>query len=280
LSKGVLIEQEILHLLEKKHLRFTPTDLEKEVRRNIPCAGRRHFRAALRKLVSNGRLVYTQHFSTTHLEMNCRSPFRVSNRIIIAPGNYNKPHDQKKIIIKLQDGYAFGAGDHPTTRLVLQALDFVLGPTQEGVGRKINHVLDIGTGTGILAIAAAGMGVSRVVAIDTDPAACLQAKNNVALNGYAQSIKIVQKSLDHVSGDKFDLLMANLRPPTLRQLFDNMLAISSENSTWILSGFRTEERKQINKYMPIEMSEIVWERVQHDWVAFAVNGKHGTEEGF
>lgn len=277
MSNGLLIKQTILQLLKKKQLRFTPFDLEREVRRKITGATRHQFRKTLRSLTSNGQLVYTQHFSTTHLEINYRLPFQVSNRITLVSANDCRGHDSKALILKLQDGYAFGAGDHPTTRMVLRAIDYLLDPTQVGGGQQVNHALDIGTGTGILAIAAAGLGIGQVVGIDIDPDACFQAKKNVALNGYCQSISIWNKSLDQLSDGKFDLLMANLRPPTLRQLFDKMLSFSSDHSQWILSGFRTEEGQQVKKNLPKEMSEIVWEEAQYDWAAFAVNRKTGAE---
>jgi ribosomal protein L11 methyltransferase len=185
-----------------------------------------------------------------------------------------------KIVLKLQDGYAFGAGDHPTTRMMLRALDLILESKTENSAEQVDQALDIGTGTGILAIAAAGLGVGRVDAIDIDPAACRQAQNNVDLNGHTQCINVRQKSLDPFWSSKYDLLMANLRPPTLGQLFDGMLAVSSEHSKWILSGFRIDECEQIKKRLPKEMSEFVWEEEQYDWVAFVVNRKIGAGNNF
>ena len=267
------IELEILNLLQNEHLRLTPLDLEKAIKRKFPDTTRRQFQVVLRHLVSQGELTYSQHYSTTHVEFNYHRAIQISERIMLSPSNIDTRATSNRIVIKLEDGFAFGAGDHPTTRMVLRGLDDILSLSHENGTGIIESALDIGTGTGVLALAAAALGVGRVEAIDIDPAACLQANKNVDLNGSSQVVNISRNTLDDFSNHRFDLVMANLRPPTLCNLRDQMLAISSCHAIWILSGFRVKESQRIKKSLPQSMSEILWEEDQNDWAAFAVKRK-------
>jgi len=100
--------------------------------------------------------------------------FRAGRRLVIKPTWRDYAPQPGDLIIELDPGMAFGSGLHPTTRLCLEALEDYLPP--EGT------VLDVGTGSGILAIAAARLGASRVLALDTDPLAVRVARENVGLN--------------------------------------------------------------------------------------------------
>ena len=264
------IKLEILNLLQNEHLRLTPLDLEKVISQKFPDTRRREYREIIRSLVSQGELTYTQHFSTTHFEFNYHRTFQVSEHIILDPSGIDIPANADRTVIKLEDGVTFGAGDHPTTRMVLRGLDFIFSKNYENQTGIIESALDIGTGNGVLALAAAALGVNRVKAIDIDPAACLQAKKNVALNGCTQTVHISRHSIEHYANHRFDLVMANLRPPTLNKLFGKMLDVSSSHALWILSGFRANEGLKLKNYLPTSMSEVVWEEDQHDWAAFAV----------
>ena len=267
------IKLEILNLLHNEHLRITPLNLEQAIRRKLPGTKRRLFREVVQSLCSQGQLSYTQHFSTTHIEINYNRPFQVSDRIVLTPNRFTQDFGTNCVVIKLQDGYTFGAGDHPTTRMILRGMDFILGPKRAKAENQVQMALDVGTGTGVLAIAAAALGADRVVAIDIDPMACIQAQKNVGLNGFKNTIRVSKQSLDHFSEHRFDLVMANLRPPTTRQLFSKILAVSSHQAKWIISGCRIKERDRLQKFLPPGMSEVIWEEDQHGWAAFAVKRK-------
>jgi ribosomal protein L11 methyltransferase len=218
-------------------------------------------------------LSYSQHFSTTHLEINYNKPFQASDNIIIAPSRFTENFETNGAVIKLDDGYTFGLGDHPTTRMILQGIDYILSANLTKSESQMKNALDVGTGTGVLAIAAAALGVDQVSAIDIDATACTEAQKNCCLNGFEHRIRVSQKSIDQFPDHRFDLLMVNLRPPTIRQLIQKMLAVSSRQATWIISGCRVAERVRLEKFLPQEISEVVWEQEQHDWSAFAVKRK-------
>jgi ribosomal protein L11 methyltransferase len=123
----------------------------------------------------------------------------------------------KDLLIELDPGMAFGSGLHPTTRLCLEALEDYVRPGQA--------VLDVGTGSGILSIAAARLGAARVLALDTDPLAVQIARENVALNR-VEAVVQVEVATVQISNDKYQITnvkrqtanvkfpASNLQPPT------------------------------------------------------------------
>ena len=262
------IKEAIIRLLTEAHLRLTPSDLERTIRRRYPSSQRKDIRMAIRDLVSQGKLAYTQHHSTTHLELNYNRPVYVGNRIVLTPSRLTTQTDSDRVNIKINDGTAFGAGDHPTTRMILQALDHLL----QGVGEvPAWRALDIGTGTGVLAIAAAMLGIPRVDAVDIEPAACHEAKKNVMLNKVAHCVQISDKSLDHFYGVKYDLILANLRPPTIIELIPTMKALSATSSKWILSGCRLDECERLKTYLPKPSYRVIWQADRTGWAALALD---------
>ena len=119
--------------------------------------------------------------------------------------------------ILLDPSVIFGSGFHPTTRLCLETLELVMLES----GEKIRRVADLGTGTGLLAIAAAKLGAEKVTALDNNPFACDVARHNVAMNGCDTQVDVQQYDLAKGLPDfeKYDLVIANLYKGLLIQLF-------------------------------------------------------------
>lgn len=264
------IKSEIMRLLENERLRITPSDLERELFRRIPNVTRAIIRSKVRELVSLGQLTYTQHFSTTHLEINYHRKVQVSDRIVLSLYEQACIDQSRHLTIHLRSGLAFGAGDHPTTRLVLKSMDEILAMKQRQMAFPIKQALDVGTGTGILAIAAAGLGVEKVVGVDIDPVACHEASRNVRLNKLGHRVRITSAPLEKLFDHQFDLVTMNLRPPTILKLCTNLMALSSPAAVWILSGFRKQEQNRVRRQLPKEMSKLLWQKDQNGWAAFAV----------
>ena len=145
-------------------------------------------------------------------------PLRLGKRLLVRPQWVDVELARGDIEIALDPGMAFGTGTHPTTQLCLEAMEAMAGPALD--------VLDLGCGSGILAIAAAKLGAGKVLALDIDPIAVRAARENAALNGIAQRIAVEQGSLETVisSARRFDLLMVNILARVILEMSGRGLA--------------------------------------------------------
>lgn len=131
--------------------------------------------------------------------------------------------------LRLVDGLAFGTGLHPTTRLCLEALEDLLDVVTPSCA------LDIGTGSGILALAALQRGVTRAVGVDIDADALSVAAENVRLNGAAGRLSLVRGGPDAVRG-AWSLIMANVRAAELIELAPALVRLLASRGRLVLSG--------------------------------------------
>lgn len=163
------------------------------------------------------------------------SPLKITNNITIVPiwlkENYVKSIDEK--IIYIEPGLAFGTGEHPTTKLALNCLEKI---DSYLVNNSRGTLIDVGTGTCILAIAAKLLGWQDVYAFDLDEKAIEEAKNTLLLNSEAGFIKIEQKNLLKNVNFKADVIIANIVADILIELIDDSYNILNENGILILSG--------------------------------------------
>ena len=139
------------------------------------------------------------------------------------------------IIINMDPGLAFGTGSHQTTSLCLEYLD-------NNPPKNID-VIDFGCGTGILAIAAAKLGASRVLAIDNDPQAIISSKDNV-INNQCESIIKTIHSEDEIDFESCDLLIANILINPLIELAPTFAALVNPDGELLLSGIL---KKQVDR---------------------------------
>jgi ribosomal protein L11 methyltransferase len=142
------------------------------------------------------------------------TPFRVGRLAVRPPWVPPPSPDGTSVDIVLDPGVVFGTGTHPTTADCLSLLDGLLART------SFERVLDLGTGTGLLAIAAAGLGCGRVLAVDVNPLAVTTARRNVVQNEMADRILTVVGRAETLAARPADLLMANLHHAATDQLID------------------------------------------------------------
>lgn len=167
-------------------------------------------------------------------------PIRLGKRILIRPLWIDleiKPND---IHIALDPGMAFGTGTHPTTQLCLEALEDTV---TNGI-----KVLDLGSGSGILAIAAAKLGAVDVLALDNDPVAVKSSIENIEVNGVADKITAQEGSLETVlhSARRFDLIVVNILARIIIQMCaDGLGNIVRPGGIAIFSGLTFEQVEDV-----------------------------------
>jgi ribosomal protein L11 methyltransferase len=187
-------------------------------------------------------------------------PVRISDSITIKPTweSYEKTHEGEKII-ELDPGMAFGTGTHPTTVLCIQSLEKVL---QEG-----DRVIDVGTGSGVLSIAAAMLGASEILALDLDEVAVNSAKQNVSINKVDHLVTVSQNNLlDDIEGC-YDLVVANILAEVIIRFVQNAARVLKQDGLFITSGIINSKKTLVKESLLQYGFEIVEELQMEDWVA-------------
>jgi len=195
-------------------------------------------------------------------------PVRVGRRLMIVPAWLNPPLARDDVPIRLDPGMAFGTGTHPTTQLCLAALERHLPPGAA--------VLDLGTGSGILAIAAARLGSGPVLALDIDPEAVRVARANVAANGVADPlrVRVEQGSLAEVLAGQFgapqptELVVANILARVIVQLLEQGLTRAvAPGGLLIVSGILDTQAYEVNAALKAQGLTLLAQEHMEDWVA-------------
>ncbi|HEU5360800.1 MAG TPA: 50S ribosomal protein L11 methyltransferase [Candidatus Deferrimicrobiaceae bacterium] len=191
-----------------------------------------------------------------------RKPRPVGERILVGGRRGFVPGTAgDRVVILLHPKTAFGTGGHGTTEGCLVALEKTI--------RGGESVLDVGTGTGILAIAARKLGAGRVTAIDIDRKACREARENLALNGIGEGIDLVCGGVDSVKG-AFDIVVANLRTGALVALAEDLFRRMNRQGIAIFSGILERESHSILRFFesrPQTIQETIW---FHGWMTLVL----------
>lgn len=161
--------------------------------------------------------------------------FQIGNRLIVHPSWENPPVAENQVAIEIDPGMAFGTGTHATTRLCLEAI-----AAQLDKGQRPLRLLDVGTGSGILAIGAAALGCDQVVANDIDPIACGVARENVARNNRENQVTVTDEPLENIDGT-YDLVVANILAEENIRLKAALLERLQPGGWLILSGILKEK---------------------------------------
>ncbi|HFD1749061.1 TPA: 50S ribosomal protein L11 methyltransferase [Enterococcus faecium] len=187
-------------------------------------------------------------------------PVRITRMLTVAPSweNY-QTEDPLEKIITLDPGMAFGTGTHPTTSLTLTALETVL--------RGGETLLDVGTGSGVLSIAAKYLGAKDVYAFDLDEVAVRSAKENMDMNEIAKDVHVSANDLLTGIEIESDVIVANILADIILLMIPDAWRLLKQTGTLIVSGI-IEEKKQIVLDAMLEQGFIVDQIFQQkDWYA-------------
>jgi ribosomal protein L11 methyltransferase len=232
------LESQIFHYISESHASVSFRRLHRHFKQAHQLEPE-PLKQAVRCLVQAGRLCYRTDFGTSYLDISINGTVKVSEHVFLKPLRSASVARPGQWEVVLEEGASFGRGDHPTTRLAIQLID---GLMHDGTWQKkgLTLTLDIGTGSGVLAIVAAKMGMGRVQAVDIDPCAVFEARSNIRLNDVEKQVTLIN-DLKEVNKGCCDLILANMRTPTLIELLPRIVDMAANDNVLIFSGMRTDE---------------------------------------
>ncbi len=160
----------------------------------------------------------------------------ISERLVVRPSWVAHALAPGQAEVVIDPGQAFGTGTHPSTRLALEWIDRLAGELRAGA-----RLLDVGTGSGVLALAAAVLAPARVVAFDLDPVAAHAARVNAARNGCAARVSVFAGRFDAIGGPPFDVVVANLLRSEAVPLLAGLAARTRAAGQAVFSGLLDSE---------------------------------------
>lgn len=186
-------------------------------------------------------------------------PVKISNRFTIVPTweEYERVNSDE-IIIELDPGMAFGTGTHPTTVMCLQALEKTVQPN--------SNVIDVGTGSGVLAIGAAKLGASHIHALDLDEVAVKSAIENIKLNNVEDSIQVTHGNLLDNVNNQADIVIANILAEIIMTFTNDAFSIVKENGLFITSGIIATKKEDVRQSLLNAGFVIDEVMMMEDWV--------------
>ncbi|MBN1956967.1 MAG: 50S ribosomal protein L11 methyltransferase [Desulfuromonadales bacterium] len=188
------------------------------------------------------------------------STIQIGQRLLIRPSWEERPLWQGLAVIEIDPGMAFGTGTHGTTRLCLEIIEeFLREPNPPAT------MLDVGTGSGILALGAAALGCEQVLATDIDEGACQVAHENIIKNSLQERITVTDQRLETLAGD-YDLIVANILAEEnvrlKREFFDRL----APGGRLVLSGILKEKEVFVKEHFAdLKLSHLVT-RYADEWV--------------
>lgn len=187
-------------------------------------------------------------------------PVRVGRRLMVRPAWDNEGEESELLIIHMDPGMAFGCGTHPTTTMCMRLLEDILSGGES--------VLDVGTGSGILAITAAKLGAIKVLAVDSDSVAVRSAKGNVSLNGLDQVIEVREGNLLDGIESPADVIVANIVADVILKLLPPALRLLRPGGKLIASGIISHRREEVARALEEAGLAIRAALDQGEWTAF------------
>lgn len=183
----------------------------------------------------------------------------VSDKIVIKPTFRDYTPKKNQLVITIDPKMSFGTGEHETTKLVLRLLD--------KHNENAKRVLDVGSGTGVLGIAAALLGADKVIGIDNDEWCIENGIENIELNNVGNKVEVRLTEIANVKDDPFDLILANINKHILLAIADDILNFTASNGKIILSGLLYTDREDILSHYSKYGLKLIDEGQLGEWIA-------------
>ena len=189
-------------------------------------------------------------------------PQKIGRNMVVKPTWRDYRADPGEMVIELDPGMAFGTGTHPTTTMCVAMIESLL--------KKGDSFLDVGTGSGILLIAAAKLGAGKVCGIDNDRTAVEIAAGNLKLNDVGtQQVRVICSDLVGVIREKFDIITANIISHVILILLMDIRRVLKSGGIFICSGIVDKNEKQVVDAMENVGFEIIAISSKDEWIAIA-----------
>ncbi|KUG26652.1 ribosomal protein l11 methyltransferase [hydrocarbon metagenome] len=187
------------------------------------------------------------------------SPIEVTEKIVIKPSFKEVENANDKLVITIDPKMSFGTGEHETTKLVLQLLEETFN----------NHrkVLDVGSGTAVLAIAAAKMGAENVIAVDNDEWCLENGLENIRTNNVEKIVKVKLGEINSIEETGFDLILANINKNILIEIADDIYRKISASGDLILSGLLIQDEEDIKSAYTKKGFRFIQTKKLNEWIA-------------
>lgn len=193
-------------------------------------------------------------------------PVKISEKFTIVPTwEEYTPVNSDELIIELDPGMAFGTGTHPTTVMCIQALERTI--------KSGDRVIDVGTGSGVLSIAAALLDASSIMALDLDEVAVESAKMNIELNKVQDKVTVSQNNLLDGMEEKVDVVVANILAEVILRFTDDVARVVKKDGFFIASGIIFNKKDEVKESIINVGFEIVETIQMEDWVAILAKRK-------
>jgi len=188
-------------------------------------------------------------------------PFRLGKHIVIRPGWEEYDAEPTDKVVTIDPGMAFGTGTHETTGMCVSLVEEYVKPGMD--------VIDVGTGTGILAIAAAHMGAKHVLASDIDPMAVRVAAENIEINGFSGVIEAREGDLLEAADTTADVVIANIIADVIIMISAPVRAFIREGGVFICSGIAREREDEVIEALKKAGYGRLDKRNDGEWTAIA-----------
>lgn len=199
-------------------------------------------------------------------------PLRVGKHLLIVPTWEEAEQRPGDLVIRIDPGMAFGTGGHETTRLCLESLESVM---ENSPLLAVPSLLDLGTGSGILAMAACLLGAGRILALDIDPDAVVVARENIQLNQLSDQIECGTAPLESLE-ERFDIILANILAEELVRLAPYLTDRLQPGGSLILSGILAEKEQLVYQGFASEPLKYIQTSRDGEWVAMLYRNEAGS----
>ena len=184
---------------------------------------------------------------------------KVGKQIVVKPSWEDYTPQPGEVVLEIDPGMAFGTGSHPTTKLCLEMLEKYMKPTAV--------VVDFGTGSGVLAVAAAKLGASLVIAFDSDEVAVRVARQNVQLNGVEDIIEVHCTDNLNFINTKVDIVVANIVAEVIKVHASSLAKVLKNGGILIASGIIKDKQSEVEQALVANSFEILETPFEGEWVA-------------